>query len=111
VVALPPQRGDVVWISLDPTIGHEQQGRRPAVVISRERQNRVTGLALLCPVTNSPKGYPFEVRLPGGLSVTGAVLCDHVKSLDWRGRNAEFITALPEDVTAIILATVRRLLD
>lgn len=106
-----PHRGDVVWISLDPTVGHEQRGRRPAVVLSGERNNRVTGLALICPVTNRVRGYPFEVSLPAGLPVTGAVLCDHVKSLDWQGRNAERIGALPRELTEVILATVRRLLD
>ena len=104
-------RGDVVWISLDPTVGHEQRGRRPAVVVTVERHNRVTALALLCPITSRAKGYPFEVPLPDGLPVSGAVLCDHVKSLDWRGRDAERITTLPDEVTALILATVRRLRD
>ena len=79
-----PQRGDVVWITLNPQAGHEQAGRRPAVVLSPEAYNGKVGLALLCPVTNQIKGYPFEVLVPDGLPLSGAILADQVKSLDWR---------------------------
>jgi mRNA interferase MazF len=91
-----PQRGDVVWINLDPQAGHEQLGRRPTVVLSPEAYNRKVGLAIFCPVTNQIKGYPFEVLIPTGLPVTGAVLADQVKSLDWRARNVERICAVPD---------------
>jgi len=84
--AYVPQRGDVVWISLNPQAGHDQAGRRPAVVVSPGSYNAKTGLALLCPITSQVKGYPFEVRLPEGLPATGAVLSDQVKCLDWRAR-------------------------
>src|SRR3954454_18410008 len=90
-----PDRGDVVWISLNPQAGHEQAGRRPAVVLSPAAYNGRAGLAILCPITNQIKGYPFEVILPSELAVSGAVLSDQVKSLDWRVRNAVFICALP----------------
>lgn len=92
-----PNRGDVVWISLNPQTGHEQAGRRPAVVVSPLAYNRKVGLALLCPVTSQIKGYPFEVIIPQGLKLSGAVLSDQVKSLDWRARRAELICTLPRD--------------
>jgi mRNA interferase MazF len=92
-----PQRGNVIWITLNPQAGHEQAGRRPAVVLSPESYNVKTGLSILCPITNQIKGYPFEVLLPDGLPVAGAILSDQVKSLDWRARNAELICTLPDD--------------
>lgn len=101
-----PDRGDVVWITMTPTAGHEQRGRRPALVLSPAAYNGRVGLAVLCPVTSSVKGYPFEVRLPDGLPVAGVVLSDQVKSLDWRARGAELACALPPEIT---LAALRRL--
>jgi len=92
-----PECGDVVWITLNPQAGHEQAGRRPAVVLSPQNYNGKTGLAILCPITSQVKGYPFEVLLPAGLSIAGAILSDQVKSLDWRARNAELICPLPKD--------------
>jgi len=94
-VAYVPDRGDAVWLTFEPHAGHEQAGRRPAVVISPRGYNRLTGLALLCPVTSQIKGYPFEVLLPSGLSIEGAVLSDQIRSLDWRARRASRICALP----------------
>ncbi len=81
----------MIWITLNPQAGHEQAGRRPALVLSPETYNGKTGLAILCPVTNQIKGYPFEVLIPAGLPVAGAILSDQVKTLDWRARNAELI--------------------
>src|SRR3954471_14030479 len=86
-----PQRGDAVWITLTPQAGHEQAGRRPALVLSPASYNGKVGLALLCPITSQIKGYPFEVRLPDGLPVAGVVLADQIKALDWRARHAERI--------------------
>ena len=94
-----PQCGDAVRISLNPQAGHEQAGRRPAVVLSPRSYNGKTGLAILCPITSHIKGYPFEVVLPDGLPVSGAILSDQVKSLDWRIRNAELICTLPDEVS------------
>ena len=82
--AYVPERGDAIWINLQPQAGHEQAGRRPAVVLSPSVYNGRVGLALLCPITNQRKGYPFEVRIPSRLRVTGVVLADQIKSLDWR---------------------------
>ena len=105
-----PDRGEVVWISLNPQAGHEQAGRRPALVLSPLAYNKKVGLALFCPITNQVKGYPFEVVVPAGLPVTGAVLADQLKSLDWRARDASLIVALPRHVVDDVLAKVRTLL-
>jgi len=106
-----PKRGDVVWISLNPQAGHEQSGRRPAVILSPQPYNEKVGLALLCPITNQVKGYPFEVVIPSDQSVTGAILSDQVKSLDWRTRNAEFICALPTKTISEVLQKISLLLS
>src|SRR5919108_3459794 len=105
-----PDRGDAVWITLNPQAGHEQAGRRPALVLSPSAYNGKVGLALLCPITNQVKGYPFEVRLPPGLAVTGVVLADQVKSLDWRARNAARISGLPAPVVGEVLSKLGALL-
>jgi mRNA interferase MazF len=93
-----PERGDAVWINMNPQAGHEQSGRRPAVVMSPSSYNRKVGLALFCPVTSQIKGYPFEVIIPSGLKVKGAILSDQIKSLDWKIRNTEFLDIIPEPV-------------
>jgi mRNA interferase MazF len=105
-----PQRGDVVWINMHPQAGHEQAGRRPAIVLSPRSYNDKVGLALFCPVTNQIKGYPFEVIIPSGLKVTGAILSDQVKSLDWQIRNIEYYTKVPETVVLEILKKLSTLL-
>ena len=105
-----PQRGDVVWINIHPQTGHEQAGRRPAVVLSPRSYNAKVGLALFCPVTNQVKGYPFEVIIPPGLEVTGVILSDQVKSLDWKIRNAEYYDKVPETVVLEIFKKLSTLL-
>ena len=92
-----------MWVNLNPQAGHEQAGRRPAVVVSPGSYNGKTGLALLCPISSQVKAYPFEVRLPEGLPVTGVVLSDQVKSLDWRARNAELLCTLGDEASAEVL--------
>jgi mRNA interferase MazF len=101
----------VVWINLDPQSGHEQAGRRPALVLSPSVYNGRVGLVLLCPITTKAKGYPFEVPLPEGLSVSGVIGADQVKSLDWQSRNAVRICAIPEVVVAEVLTRLRVLLE
>ena len=106
-----PRCGDVVWlalslpngITLNPQSGHEQTGRHPALVLSPESYNGKTGLAMFCPITSQIKGYPFEVLLPEGLPIKGAVLSDQVKSLDWRARKAELICTLPDETTSEVI--------
>ncbi len=106
-----PQRGDVVWITLNPQAGHEQAGRRPAMVLSPATYNGKVGLAILCPLTNQIKGYPFEVLIPPGLSITGAILADQVKNLDWRARNVELICSLPRRTVVEVLQKLSTLLS
>ncbi len=102
--AYVPQRGEAIWLDFEPQAGREQAGRRPAVVLSPASYNGKAGLALVCPVTRQTKGYPFEVPLPDGLPVSGVVLVDHVRSLDWRARHAEPIGTMPEEVVDDIAA-------
>ena len=105
-----PERGDVVWLNFDPQAGHEQAGKRLAFVLSPATYNRKVGLALICPVTKQIKGYPFEVNVPEGLKITGAILSDQIKSLDWKARNATFICKLPEEIIAQVLTRALTLL-
>ena len=105
-----PRCGDVVWISFNPQAGHEQVGRRPAVVLSPQSYNSKVELAILCPITSQPKGYPFEVLLPAGLPAAGAILSDQVKSLDWRARNAELVCTLPTETISEVLQRLATLL-
>ena len=93
-----PNRGDIVWLTFDPQAGHEQGGRRPALIISPESYNGKVGLALLCPITGKAKGYPFEVELPEGLKTSGVILADQIKSMDWRARDADYCCTPPEEV-------------
>ena len=84
-----PKRGDFVWLNFNPQAGDEQAGRRSALVLSRSSYNRSSGLAIVCPITRIAKGYPFEVPLPERGSVTGVVLADHPRSVDWQARRAD----------------------
>lgn len=111
MAAYVPDRGDIVWLRFEPGAGHEQTGRRPALVVSPRAYNRKAGLALLCPITTVGKGYPFEVALPAGAKARGVVLCDHIKSLDWRARGAKRIERAPEDVVATATSLLRALID
>jgi mRNA interferase MazF len=106
-----PDRGDAVWLSFNPQTGHEQAGRRPALVLSPASYNGKVGLAIFCPITNQIKGYPFEVVIPSGLKVTGAVLSDQVKSLDWRARRAELICSLLDETVDEVLTKLGTLLS
>jgi mRNA interferase MazF len=90
--------GDLVWLDFDPQTGHEQSGRRPALVLSGLRFNFKSSLAFVCPITSKIKGYGSEVLLPPGMPVSGVVLCSHMRSLDWRARNPAFIGKAPADV-------------
>ena len=105
-----PDRGDVIWLTLDPRAGHEQAGRRPALVLSPAAYNAKVGLLVACPVTGRVKGYPFEVTLPPGLPVSGAVLADQPRSLDWRERKASRLCRVPDDVLARVLGRIEALL-
>ncbi len=105
-----PERGDAVWITLAPQAGHEQAGRRPVLILSPSAYNGRVGLALCCLITSQIKGYSFEVPLPPGLPVTGVVVADQVKSLDWRARKAARIGAVPADLVDQVLLRLQTLL-
>jgi len=106
-----PKCGDVIWITLNPQAGHEQAGRRPALVLSPKSYNSKTGLVICCPITSQIKGYPFEVLLSGAFPISGAILSDQVKNLDWRARNVELICTLPAETTSEVLQKLSTLLS
>ena len=105
-----PERGDILWLTFDPQAGHEQAGRRPALVLSPSAYNKRARLALICPITNQAKGYPFEVAIPKDSPITGVILADHVKSADWQVRRARFAGKVTESVLAEVTAKLRPLL-
>jgi mRNA interferase MazF len=109
--AFVPERGDLVWLQFTPQRGHEQSGRRPALILSPRAYNRKVGLALACPVTGQVKGYPFEVLLPDGLAARGAILCDQVKSVDWRARKARRLDRVSPEVMSAVTARILALVD
>ena len=108
--AYVPDAGDLVWLTLDPHVGHEQQGRRPALILSPRSYNAKARLAVACPVTSRAKGYPFEVPLPSGSAITGVVLADHVKNLDWEARRVVFAAKADPDVFTDVRERLRVLL-
>jgi len=105
-----PDRSHVVYLDFTPNAGTEQGGRRPALVLSPKEFNIRTGLMLACPITNQVKGSPFEVPLPRGIRVTGAVLSDHIRSVDWIARNAEFHSEATEEVMCEVLGRIEAIL-
>jgi len=105
-----PAKGDVVWLDFSPQAGHEQAGRRPALCITPQEYNEKVGLAIFCPITSQRKGYPFEVPLADNAGVIGVVLSDHVKSLDWKVRNAEYLSSLPGKQLSEVLLKLRTLI-
>jgi mRNA interferase MazF len=105
-----PKAGDVVWLEFDPQTGHEQKGVRPALVLSPNAYNAKTGMMVVCPITNQVKGYPFEVVIPANANVTGAVLADQVKNLDWQARNAQYKDAVSVEVMQEVRGKIKALL-
>ncbi|MFO8035185.1 MAG: endoribonuclease MazF [Anaerolineales bacterium] len=106
-----PERGDVIWLTFDPQAGHEQAGRRPALVLSPAAYNGKVGLAILCPITSQIKGYPFEANIPQGLPIEGVILADQVKNLDWEVREAGLIFQLPSQILNKVLKKILLLLS
>jgi len=104
------EKGDIVWLDFTPQLGHEQRGRRPAIVLSKKAYNQKIGLALFCPITSKEKGYPFEVRIIGK-KINGCVLSDQVKSLDWNERNIEYIEDCGEEIIEEIIGNIRILIE
>jgi mRNA interferase MazF len=105
-----PDRGDLVWLSFSPQSGHEHAGRRPAICLSPKEYNAKTNLGIFCPITSKIKNYPFEVKLPDGLPIKGAILADQVRNLDWKARNAEFVAKAPSEVLEEVLDLIHLLL-
>jgi mRNA interferase MazF len=96
--AYVPAAGHIIKVNLDPRAGHEQGGWRPAMVLSPKSYNGKTGLAVVVPITKQAKGYPFEVQLPENMKVTGVVLSDAVKNIDWQARKAKYADTAPPEV-------------
>ena len=109
--AYQPDRGHFVYLDFTPQSGTEQAGRRPALVLSASQFNIATGLMFACPVTSGAKGGPFEVPVPRGAKVTGVILADQLRSVDWLSRNAEFHSSAPQDTTLEVLARIEAILQ
>jgi mRNA interferase MazF len=106
-----PDRGHFIYVNFTPNAGHEQGGRRPALILSPRDYNIKTGLAIACPITNQAKSYPFEVPIPRGAKLTGVILADHVKNIDWIARQATFHGVADEDTVLQVLARIEALLQ
>ncbi len=107
MAAYAPNQGDIVMLNFNPQAGHEQAGRRPALIVSNKSFHRYTRMAIVCPITNQIKDYPMHVKLDGRTRTTGEILCEHVKSLDIAARGAVFVETLPDDLLEEVLERVR----
>lgn len=105
-----PDAGHIVWLHFSPQSGHEQAGHRPALVLSPKVYNEKSGLGLFCPITSRVKGYPFEVKVPDSNNVSGVILADQIRSLDWRARQAQFVDQVSPRVTAEVKTKLSALL-
>lgn len=105
-----PDRGDFIWIMLNPTLGHEPSGRRPALVLSPKEYNRKTGLCVICPATRQQKGYGFEVVTTGPDGEVRVILADHLRSVDWRIRKVQKMYRVSSDVIDGVVARIEALL-
>ncbi len=104
-----PDRGDIIWLDFNPAEGHEQKGRRPALVLSRKEYNKKTDLALVCPLTSKSKGYPFEVAVNED-GVLGVILADHVKNADWKARKAKLLARVGEGIMEEVVNKLKTLI-
>jgi mRNA interferase MazF len=104
-----PDRGDLIKMDFNPAAGHEQAEYRPALVLSPTAYNNKTGLAIVCAITNQQKGYPFEVELPLGLKITGVILADQIRTIDWQARNVKVIDHAPPWVVAQVQEKLSKL--
>lgn len=101
-----PKQGDIIYLDFNPQAGHEQMGRRPALVVSNQSYNRFTRAAIVCPITNTNRSVPLHVPLDVRTRTTGVILCDQVKALDIVRREAEFVEAAPADIVQMVLEIV-----
>lgn len=100
-----PKQGDIVILTFDPQAGHEQQGRRPALIVSNEIFNKNVGLAIACPITNTDRNFPFHVKIDS-LELTGFVMSEQVKSIDFRARKVKFVEKATDDILANVLGII-----
>ena len=98
-----PKKGDFVAVSFDPQSGHEQKGRRPALIVSNDLFNEATGFAFACPITNTDRKVPFHVRIREASQLNGFIMVDQMKSIDYRARKARFIQKAPSDLMEEVL--------
>ena len=105
-----PERGDFIWLDLNPRLGHEQAGRRPVLVLSPRAYNRKTGLCVVCPATRQAKGYAFEVIQSTGVATPSVILADHVRCVDWRARRAQRIHRVSSEVLEEVAAKLEALI-
>jgi mRNA interferase MazF len=106
-----PERGDIVKLNFDPTLGREQAGYRPAVIITRKKFNRATRLALVCPITTQVKGFNLEILLPDSLNTKGVILAFQLKIIDWHERRVSFLEVLPKETLEELLGKLHALID
>ncbi len=97
------RQGDIIWLDFNPQAGHEQKGRRPALVVSNDTFNKFSNLAIVCPITNTNKKHPFHVKLDGRTKITGVILSDQARTLDINARNYEYIETIPEDIVIEVI--------
>ncbi|MBT2734115.1 type II toxin-antitoxin system PemK/MazF family toxin [Bacillus sp. ISL-7] len=105
-----PERGDLVYVNFNQQAGHEQAGNRPGIVLSPKAFNEVTGFASVCPITNTVRGWGYEVKLPADLAFQGVILTDQVKNLDWHARNLQVRGQAPEEIVNDCLAKIHTFL-
>ena len=105
------KQGNIIWLDFDPQIGHEQKGRRPALVVSNETFNRFSNLAIVCPITNTNKDHPFHVKLDERTKTTGVILCDQVRTLDIKARNYEFIETIPGELLVEVIDIINGFIE
>ena len=99
-----PEQGDIISVTFDPQSGHEQKGRRPAIVVSKNLFNRGTGLSIVCPLTNTSRKFPFHIPIPEKSSLTGFIMVEQVKSIDFHSRKATLIEKASQDLLAEVLS-------
>jgi mRNA interferase MazF len=92
------KQGQIIWLDFDPQAGHEQKGRRPALVVSNRIFNNFSKMAIVCPITNTDRSYPFHIKLDKRTRTTGVILCDQTRTLDINARNYEYIETIPDDI-------------
>jgi len=110
-MAYIPDHGDLVLVEFDPQAGHEQMGKRPALVVSNKTFNQFTKLTMVCPITNTQRNYPLHVTLDSRTKTTGVIMCEQVKSLDLNARNATFFERVPDDILAEVLDILRGFIE